>query len=147
MSWGNKLVLVFVAFAALIGTLVYKSMNTKFELVTKDYYKEELRYQQKIDGARNASQLSAVAVKQDSSFVTVVMPSELKGKSLSGEVVFYCGSDAGKDLAMPLKLDAQGDQLVQLVSKKLLAQGAYQVKLRWQANDSTYYVEKQININ
>ncbi|RXK83461.1 FixH family protein [Filimonas effusa] len=147
MSWGNKLVLVFVAFAALIGTLVYKSMHTNFELVTKDYYKEELRFQQKIDGARNAAQLSAVTLTQDSSFVTVVMPSELKARTLTGELLFYCGSDASKDLKLPLKLDTQGNQLVQLVSKRLLAQGAYQVKLSWQADDSTYYVEKPININ
>ena len=40
MNWGNKLMLVFIVFALLIGTLVYKSINTKYDLVSKDYYKD-----------------------------------------------------------------------------------------------------------
>ena len=48
MTWGNKLLLVFAAFALLIGTLVYKCMQQNFELVSKDYYNDELQlYKQK----------------------------------------------------------------------------------------------------
>lgn len=144
MSWGNRLLLVFVAFAALIGTLVYKAMNTRFELVTKDYYKEELRYQQKIDGARNAAVLSPVALQQNQDFVTVVMPAELKNKSVTGELLFYCGSDADRDLQVPLQLNAEGEQLV---SKRKLRQGNYLVKLRWQESGNSYYTEKQLQVN
>jgi len=49
MNWGNKLVLVFIVFGAFIGYLVYQAVNTKYDLVSKDYYKDELRYQEKID--------------------------------------------------------------------------------------------------
>lgn len=35
MNWGNKLVLVFVAFIALIGTLVYKAIHTQYDLYRK----------------------------------------------------------------------------------------------------------------
>jgi hypothetical protein len=144
MNWGNKLLLVFIAFAALIGTLVYKAMHTKFELVSKDYYKEELRYQQKIDGARNAARVSAIGLQQDSAFLTLVMPAEQQGTALTGELLFYCGSDAGKDLVVPLAVNAQG---AQQISKRQLRKGSYQLKLRWQAGNEAYYAEKQVQVH
>lgn len=144
MNWGNKLILVFVAFAALIGTLVYKAMNTRFELVTKDYYKEELRYQQNIDGAKNAASLSPVVLQQDSLGVTLVMPAEVTKSDITGQLLFYCSSDAAKDLALPLQVNANGEQHV---SRQQLQQGQYRLKLRWQAAGQSYYTEKLIQVN
>jgi hypothetical protein len=59
MNWGNKLILAFVVFAAGMAFMVYQAVNTDFELVEKDYYKQELRYQQVIDGKAEAAKLSA----------------------------------------------------------------------------------------
>ncbi|MFZ8343681.1 FixH family protein, partial [Staphylococcus aureus] len=55
MNWGYKLLLAFISFALIIGILVYKSINTKYDLVSTEYYKDELRYQDKIDGSGNAA--------------------------------------------------------------------------------------------
>ena len=41
MSWGNKLLVAFIVFAAGMFYLVYRSVNTNYELVEKDYYKSE----------------------------------------------------------------------------------------------------------
>ena len=90
MNWGNKLVLVFIVFAALIFTLVYKAVNTKFDLVSKDYYKDELRYQEKIDGIHKANTLSSVAITQNNSTVTLALPKEMNGEIVAGEAWFYC---------------------------------------------------------
>ena len=53
MNWGNKLLITFLVFGAGISFLVYRSMHTNFELVEKDYYKSELRYQEIIDGTNH----------------------------------------------------------------------------------------------
>ena len=55
MNWGRSLILVFIVFAAFMGYLVYRASGTHFDLVSKEYYKDELRYQDKIDGFRNAA--------------------------------------------------------------------------------------------
>ncbi|OYZ47929.1 MAG: hypothetical protein B7Y19_07425, partial [Sphingobacteriales bacterium 24-40-4] len=60
MNWGNKLVVVFVAFALFMGYMVYRALSTKYDLVSKDYYKDELRYQERIDGVKNAVALDSV---------------------------------------------------------------------------------------
>ena len=96
MSWGNKLVVVFVIFIAMIGTLVYKSIMVKNDLVASDYYTQELKYQDKINGTNNANAISQVSVAQDNDFVTIYLPSELKGNSITGEAWFYCVTDAQK---------------------------------------------------
>ena len=78
MNWGNKLLLTFLVFAAGMGFLVYRSVTTNFELVEKDYYKEELRFQQQIDGTREANNLSsAVTLLQNETGIHLQLPAEM----------------------------------------------------------------------
>ena len=58
MNWGKGLIGVFCLFALGMGTLAYKASSTKLDLVSNEYYKDELRYQDKIDGMNNASKIS-----------------------------------------------------------------------------------------
>ncbi|MDB5211469.1 MAG: hypothetical protein JWQ30_2296, partial [Sediminibacterium sp.] len=111
MNWGNRLVLVFVGFALLIGTLVYKSMHTKFELVSKDYYNDELRYQDKIDGKANAAKISSVTVVENPEAIIINLPAEHQGRNITGEAWFYCGSNATYDRKISLS-DATHNQLI-----------------------------------
>ena len=53
MNWGHKLMIVFIAFAAMMSYLAYRAFKTEFELVDKDYYKNELKYQEVIDGTNS----------------------------------------------------------------------------------------------
>jgi hypothetical protein len=99
MNWGHKIIIVFVVFAAGILTLVTKSMRTKIDMVTPDYYGEELKYQQVIDGKQNAAALSsAVIVTQPEEGVMLTFPPELQGKAITGKLTFYRPSDSGKDI-------------------------------------------------
>src|SRR5690348_3477734 len=124
MTWGNKLVLVFVAFAALMSTLVYKCMNQKFELVSKDYYNDELRYQDKIDGMNNANKLSTVALVQSTNDdVQITLPKELNGLAATGSVWFYCPTSAVNDRKLTLQVNEQGTMNVR---RGLLAAANYQ---------------------
>ena len=43
LSWGYKIMFVYTAFVAGIGFLAFKANNEKFDLVTKDYYDQELK--------------------------------------------------------------------------------------------------------
>ena len=49
MSWGIKIAIVYVGFMALIISMVIVSSSSKSELVAKDYYAQELNYQQRIE--------------------------------------------------------------------------------------------------
>jgi hypothetical protein len=144
MNWGNKLVFVFIAFATLIGTLVYKAMHTKYELVSQDYYKDELRYQDKIDGKINAAKISKIRISQDAEAVEIHLPVEMQGHSIKGEAWFYCKTDAVNDRRIPLEMDASGTQLVM---KNKLAKGNYELKLNWETGSEKYYSEEKLTVN
>ncbi|MBN8836739.1 MAG: FixH family protein [Sphingobacteriia bacterium] len=144
MNWGYKLLFVFAAFATLIGVLVYKSMNTKFELVSKEYYKDELRYQDNIDGSANAAKLSGINITQTENYVAVSFPKEQNGFTKTGDIWFYCATDASKDLRKPLNVNNNGEQL--FFKKDLLANN-YLVKISWKVGNTNYYSEKKFALN
>ncbi len=57
-NWGYKIVLVYSVFVAGILYLVVQSSRQQMDLVTDDYYAQEIRYQEKIDQSKRASALS-----------------------------------------------------------------------------------------
>lgn len=135
MSWGNKLVIVFVAFAGLMGTLVYRSVTTKFDLVTKDYYKEELRYQEKIDGAANAASAGNIRLKQDDATITIQLPVSLQDKVAEGEAWFYCKTNAAKDKKLAVKIE-NGSYTF---DKSAFSKDVYELKLQLNIDGKKYY--------
>jgi hypothetical protein len=50
MSWGTKIAFLYLSFATMIGVMVYKSVTQSVDLVAPNYYEQELKYQDKIDG-------------------------------------------------------------------------------------------------
>ncbi len=145
MNWGHKIIIVFVAFAAGILTLVTKSMRTRIDMVTPDYYSEELKYQQVIDGKENAGRLSApVSISQEDTGVRISFPRELRSQPVTGKLTFYRPSDSGKDILIPLQPDVQGQQFI---NRGLFIRGQYKVKVAWTMNNLPYYQEQLVNIN
>jgi hypothetical protein len=145
MNWGHKIIIVFVVFAAGILTLVTKSMRTKIDMVTPDYYGEELKYQQVIDGKQNAAALSsAVIVTQPEEGVMLTFPPELQGKAITGKLTFYRPSDSGKDIHLPIQPNHDGHQLI---NRQLFSKGAYRLKVQWTMNNRPFYQEEAIHIN
>ncbi len=142
MSWGNKLVFVFIGFAMLIGTLVYKAMTTKFELVTKDYYKEELRYQDKIDGAANASAAGNITLVQENGVVKIQLPQSLQAKTVEGEAWFYCKTKAANDKRVPLKMENGA----MVFGESEFAKDNYELKLQFTADTKQYYYREYISV-
>jgi hypothetical protein len=143
MSWGNKLIIVFIVFAALMATLVYKATQTKFELVSKDYYQDELRYQDKIDGAANAALEAPISIQVNDEIISIEFPDAQKNANITGEAWFYCSVDATKDKRFVLSVDSTG---IQRIERKRLQKGDYQVKISYEINQKKYYVAHQLHL-
>ncbi|TKK71750.1 hypothetical protein FC093_01635 [Ilyomonas limi] len=142
-NWGYGLTIVFIAFASNVGFLVYKCTQEKFDLVSADYYNEELKYQDKIDGMQNAKQLSAVQLVQTGDEVSIQLPKELNGHALTGQVWLYCPANAALDYKAPLQVNEDG---VMLIDKKKLADAKYTAKITWETGDTKYYNEQSLTI-
>lgn len=144
MNWGHSIIVVFILFAAGIVTLVTKSMQTRIDMVTPDYYAEELKFQQVIDGQRNVGRLSEpVSVRQQGNLVLITFPEELRNIPVKGQAHFYRPSDSRYDVTTPITIDAEGKLAV---PGGQLQKGNYQVKLQWEQGGASYFQETQIFI-
>lgn len=142
ISWGNKILVAIIAFVAMMGTLVYKSLNTNYELVSKEYYKEELDYQKIIEASNRTMALtSAASVSVNNESVLVELPGEMRNKNVTGSILFYCATDASKDKTIEMKVSADGQQAI---DKSSLRPGHYTVKMSWVADGQSYYSEKAV---
>jgi hypothetical protein len=143
-NWGHKLILVFILFGGMISYLVYRSVTTNFDLVSKEYYKEELAYQQVIDGTRRANLLtSKVAITRQGDSVVISFPREMKTGSIKGMAWFYYAPDERRDRRLPL--EATGNDEIKFNSS-LFIPGNYTAKISWENEGLHYYTEQSINI-
>ncbi len=144
LNWGHKVTLGFSAFVLFMFFMVYKSMHTDFQLVSKDYYKDELAYQQVIDGTNRANQLStAVTITQTNDMLTIQLPVEMKGKQVSASIWLYCPTDDKKDQRVTLTADADAKLLI---ARNTIATGNYVVKTNWKADGTAFYNEQPVRV-
>jgi nitrogen fixation protein FixH len=144
MSWGNRLLLVFIAFTGLMSYMTYRCVQTPVELVAREYYRDELVYQQVIDGTRNANALSrTVIIYQKSGKIIIEFPPEMKNSQLTGSILFYHAAGEVRDRNFPLQVN--GDGILEL-DERLTGQGQFTVKISWKTQNKNYYSEKNITV-
>lgn len=143
LHWGTGIVIAFLAFAAVILTMVFIAMNREVDLVSDDYYQQELRHQDQIESAKRSNVLAEQPrIGLRNGIVTLQLPREFS-TSTTGTLTFYRPADRKKDFVIPLKVDSTGAQFVQTTS---LQKGLWRVKVRWSQLNQTYYHEEPVTI-
>ena len=144
MSWGNRLLIVFIAFTGLMSYMTYRCVQTPVELVNREYYRDELVYQDVIDGTRNANALSRnISIYQKSGKIIIDFPPEMKNSLLSGDILFYHAVSEIRDRKIPLHIDGSG---AMELDAKLTGPGQFIVKINWKARNKNYYSEQHITV-
>ena len=138
LSWGTGIVIAMVSFMIFILSFVYKSIAMKeyqHELVSEDYYHDELHYQEEIDKMNNAQVLKEnIVLKNSKDGVTILFPDEINEQSISGTIYFQRLSNEKLDFSENIKLiDHQ-----QLISSDKLVSGKWVVKVDWKSGDDEY---------
>lgn len=145
MNWGTKIAIAYVGFVAFIIAMVVLCIKQDdIHLVSKDYYKEEIAYQDQIDKLTNTQKLHGQMGFQyegEQQKVDFFFPKSLA--DASGEILFFRPSDARKDTRMPVQMDEAGHQVVSVAH---LDKGLWKVKVKWSANDKDYFSEETLII-
>lgn len=136
LSYPAYFFLSFGLFAAFILTLVFKTMSINNELVTEDYYQQELRYQSTLDKMKHSAALTHEW--QDSGLVLTFPASDTS--SIKGIIEFYRPSDASKDFKIPIQL-TEGKQTF---LKPMFTKGLYKMKVDWTEDGTAHYFEEDI---
>lgn len=137
MKW---VVGAFIFFGLFIGTLVVICVREDVNLVSKDYYEEELRHQDKIVKQVNASQLEEKPqLSFENNSVKLLFP--FTSSMEKGELRVMRPSDDRLDQHFDLNA-MDGDS--QLFPLKVWEKGLYRVSLTWTMEGKDYYFEKLI---
>lgn len=143
-NWGKSIVVMIVAFILIWVGLVIFAFNQKVDLVTPNYYEQELKYQQEIDKQKNTNMLAGkLTITQESDGLVLQFPVKETGPALDGTVSMYRPSDSQHDKTFPVKIDTTG---VMHVPYKGLRPGFYKVKVQWFSPTQKYFNEESIRI-
>jgi nitrogen fixation protein FixH len=142
MNWGHKITIIFIAFAAMMIYMVVKSFQTNVDLVSEDYYIQELNYQEQIDKKKNVK----VDQKQISHQLTadgleLAFAANTDLSLIEGTINLYRPSEADMDQAMSIALDSMKRQLI---APDLFIPGKYILKIDWKEGSTSYYQEIQL---
>lgn len=143
LNWGWGITGVYLVFVIGIMYLVWRTTQEKQDLVTEDYYAQELKYQDKIDASKRAAALSSpVQYELKGQTLHLVFPKEFAGKAITGEVLVYYPADSRKDVRVPVKVtDNTMDVKIDMAST-----GLHILQLNWQEGSTTYYQENNLFI-
>jgi hypothetical protein len=142
MNFGNWIVVAFVLFTVFIGTLVTVCVREDVDLVSKDYYQQELVYQDQIQRLNNTSGLKQrpeLKIVDQTLQVTYDKWDDID----NGELKLFCPSNPRMDRNFPLV--RSGDS-VQSFGVENLQKGMYRAKLKWEMNGKEFYIEEVVYI-
>jgi len=143
MNWGKWIVVSFVLFAGFIATLVTVCVRQDISLVSKDYYEEELAYQDQIGRIKNASLLAKRPSIKVINKETLQVDFDQFNEIEMGELQLFRPSNAAMDQKFHFK---GSDKPTQLFSTEPLDKGMYRARMVWTMKGKEFYIEEVIFI-
>lgn len=127
-----------------ILSFVYKSIamdEYQHELVSEDYYRDELHYQDEIDKLNNSNLLSQnIKLVNSSEGVLVSFPKDIEQSSIVGSIYFQRLSNEKLDFTETIKLiDHQ-----QMIPVEKLVSGKWIVKIDWETGQEKYLFKESL---
>ena len=144
LNWGTGIAATYLGFVAMILALVILSTREKVDLVTSQYYVDELKFQDKIDKIKRANQLTDPLTWQVGEYdVFIHYPASLHPEAMTGDVSFYCPSNDKND--RKFKVNASNN--MQSIPLSEIPNGRYHLQVEWKNGDQTYWKEGVVVID
>ena len=144
INWGTGIVLAFIGFISFIMYFVINmNVNKKYDhdLVTEDYYKAELEFQNDIDKETNSRDLAEnLNWKKTDDGIVITFPESIEINNISGKVFLYRPSNKQFDFETEISLSNHN----LLIPDKRLLDGRWNIKVDWQYNGKSYLYKKEI---
>ncbi|MFN7930029.1 MAG: FixH family protein [Blastocatellia bacterium] len=140
--WGYGIAAVYTFFA--VGTLgvVAFTMTQKVELVSKDYYAKEVKYDQQINRQRQTSELAepmSCGVSADGQSIRLQFPAS----AVTGAILLYRPSSSALDQEFAIAPEKDGTQALPTAK---LARGVWRVKVTWSLAGREFYNEFVVSV-
>ena len=144
-TWGTGIFITIIIFVTFFTGFIIFSLTRDVNLVTKDYFPDEIAYDVKIDKIQNTNKLKEkVKLNINNNILRIVFPSFIKDLSkFKGTVLFFYIKSARKDKSYNIKPDNNNSQFFDLTN---YVKGRYTVKVDWSYNNKAYYQEQTIEL-
>ncbi len=142
--WPFGIIAAFVLFFAGMATVVVIAATHREHLVNDNYYEQELKFQNQIDGGSRAKKSGASIVYDSASdSVVITLPAAQLAQKFSGTIELYRPSEPKLDREFLLEPKADGTHRLNV--SKLVA-GLWLVRVKWVAGGEDYFLEQKITI-
>jgi hypothetical protein len=140
MNWGKWIIVAFISFTAFIGTLVTVCVRQDISLVSKNYYQDELAFDNQIARLQNVSALQQKpAITKGDGMVEVSFDRFIEMEQ--GTLTLFRPSDASKDRTFALE---QRNAVKQSFPVSELERGMYRARIQWTMGTKEYFFEEII---
>jgi len=143
--WPVAIILFFVVAFIGCGTFVAFCSRHPADLVSADYYEQEVRYQGQIDRLQHVQQaasLASVVYDTNRQRITISLPPGISVPS-TGTIQLYRPSSMKLDRELKLASDATGLQTIDATN---LQPGLWKVRVSWKTADQEYFIDQKVVI-
>lgn len=144
--WPLGIFLSFAMFVAGTACLIVMAARNPNDLVSANYYEDEVRCQthfDQLDRARNLTQPISARYSSAQHGIVITIPTNHSSGAVAGRVELYRPSAARFDKRFELNIDGSG---VQFIDTSRLVSGLWIVKIDWTANGQQYRHEQKLVI-
>lgn len=145
MNWGYKVAIMYTSFVIMMLVLVGMSVKQSFDLVSDDYYSQQIDYQSRINKINNTQKLQEplrVVVSDAENSIAIQYPKAFD--NVSGKILLYRPTNAKSDILLDVTTNENNKQQINTTS---LEKGMWRLKIDWKANETEYYNEEVIVLN
>jgi hypothetical protein len=143
-SWGIRILTLYLGFVALIGCMVGLTMSQKVELVSQDYYQQEILYQKKMNRLSAAKSLrNPLTWKIEKGKIEIKFPQQFDNKPVQGIITIYRPSDSRLDQTIKFRQETCNGMNIPI---KPLINGLYKLDIQWEMEKREYESEAIITI-
>lgn len=142
LSWGQGIFLTMTAFVLLMAWFAWRAYMHSEELVTENYYEQELVYQHQIDKRNNLAALGGnAAVLGEAGRIVVQLPEAHRGHAVKGVARLLRPSDHRADRELPLVPDSLGRCTLDMADA---LRGAYRISVDWEVDGKGFLLESDV---
>ncbi|MDR2237585.1 MAG: FixH family protein [Chryseobacterium sp.] len=144
LSWGHGVVIALAAFIVFILSMLFLFPNGQknSEMVTDNYYEEELQYQDVIDAKKRADELQEKPVySQTKEGIKITFPKEYNNTNTTVKFVLNRTDDQNLDIKKSVPLDA-GQSFI--IPSQVLKMGNYTLRLSWTKDKTDYRMDYDV---
>ena len=139
--WPVAIACFFAVLITALATWAVVAQRNREELVSADYYEQEIAYQQQIDRLRRSA-AAGVSIAHVSGgqggAIRIAWPVASRPSDAKGRVRLYRPSEAALDREFSLAVGADG---LQDIDAATLKPGLWKVRVQWGPDDSGYYAQ------